>query len=334
MELVEITITHITGRRAGEIVSCRSWPATLGRAPSNAIQLATHDTRASAKHAELQFDGLHVYLVDLNSTNGTYLRGRRITRAKLASGDVVEFGIGGPQLRFDFIAKLTQPAIPIPAASPIPPTQIAAAIPTPPQVSISPLVNAQPIVEATRMPVLPAQPQFPVPAPMASPLPNQPSAPPQRVALGEDWAGNAPSQTTHFGNREFPLRNRNRYICYGIGWFLVLSGIALFMFNLLIFVPPSILMGFFLLLTGWSFSRVNITITDQGIEYQGLWRQYRILWNEVTELHAEKSKTRLLTDLVYTVRSPKRTITFSTSGYTGGIELAQLLTRRTGRRWE
>src|SRR5439155_6093022 len=36
------------------------------------------------------------------STNGTFLNGLRITQARLKNGDVIEFGVGGPKLSFEY----------------------------------------------------------------------------------------------------------------------------------------------------------------------------------------------------------------------------------------
>jgi pSer/pThr/pTyr-binding forkhead associated (FHA) protein len=56
----------------------------------------------SRKHAELFFEGNQLYIKDLNSSNGTYLNGKKISKAKLNPGDkikldVVSFEIIGPE---------------------------------------------------------------------------------------------------------------------------------------------------------------------------------------------------------------------------------------------
>lgn len=70
---------------------------TIGRGPDNDIQL--FDASASRRHArlnELPDGGWE--LVDLRSTNGTRVDGRRIRRIVLADG--MEVSIGGSRLRF------------------------------------------------------------------------------------------------------------------------------------------------------------------------------------------------------------------------------------------
>jgi signal transduction histidine kinase/pSer/pThr/pTyr-binding forkhead associated (FHA) protein len=65
-------------------------PLTLGRDAACAIQL--HDTEVSRMHAEIRsIDGRPV-LVDLKSSNGTFVNNRQIERHDLASGDQVQIG--------------------------------------------------------------------------------------------------------------------------------------------------------------------------------------------------------------------------------------------------
>ena len=59
------------------------------------------DTLVSGLHAELRIDDGFCELRDLGSKNGTYAGSRRIDRPlSLQGGEVIEFGAGGPRLRF------------------------------------------------------------------------------------------------------------------------------------------------------------------------------------------------------------------------------------------
>ena len=76
----------------GESFEAGPVPLTIGRAGDNAVVL-DRDDFASAQHAriEAQRDGL--WLVDLGSTNGTFVNGDRIDgRRRLRDGDVVKVG--------------------------------------------------------------------------------------------------------------------------------------------------------------------------------------------------------------------------------------------------
>ena len=62
----------------------------IGRAPDNDIVVA--DPAASRHHAELQIAAGACRIVDLDSNNGTYVNGRRVTIAYLADGDLISIG--------------------------------------------------------------------------------------------------------------------------------------------------------------------------------------------------------------------------------------------------
>ncbi len=61
---------------------------TIGRAPENDITISDH--RISRKHAKLEISSGVCTLVDLNSTNGTYVNGSQVSRHSLQPGDRVE----------------------------------------------------------------------------------------------------------------------------------------------------------------------------------------------------------------------------------------------------
>jgi signal transduction histidine kinase len=63
---------------------------TLGRDSSNRVQL--HDTEVSRRHAELKQVQDGYLLVDLHSSNGTYVNSTRIDQRILQSGDRVQIG--------------------------------------------------------------------------------------------------------------------------------------------------------------------------------------------------------------------------------------------------
>ena len=63
---------------------------TIGRESSNEIQL--HDTEASRRHVELRKNESTYELVDLESSNGTFVNNARIEQRLLQNGDRVEIG--------------------------------------------------------------------------------------------------------------------------------------------------------------------------------------------------------------------------------------------------
>jgi pSer/pThr/pTyr-binding forkhead associated (FHA) protein len=64
--------------------------AVIGRSKDCDIQLA--DPNVSRKHAEVRQEGAAYWVVDLDSTNGMEVNGRRQKRAKLRQGDRITLG--------------------------------------------------------------------------------------------------------------------------------------------------------------------------------------------------------------------------------------------------
>ena len=62
----------------------------IGRSKECDVQLA--DPNTSRRHAELRREGTAFWIVDLDSTNGIEVNGRRLKRAKLEDGDRVTLG--------------------------------------------------------------------------------------------------------------------------------------------------------------------------------------------------------------------------------------------------
>ena len=62
----------------------------LGRSKDSDIRV--EDANVSRRHAELRREGADWWLVDLDSTNGTELNGRRVSRSKLTDGDTIRLG--------------------------------------------------------------------------------------------------------------------------------------------------------------------------------------------------------------------------------------------------
>lgn len=96
-----VIITHLTGGWAGQRQVLDKEAITFGRATDNDVVFHPRDVRASAHHAALFVQGEECILEDLDSTNGIYVNGVKVKRARLRSGDLVEFGRKGPRLRIE-----------------------------------------------------------------------------------------------------------------------------------------------------------------------------------------------------------------------------------------
>lgn len=82
----------------GDTYELTSARATVGRERS-AADVVLRDPNVSRRHAELTFTGSDWSIEDLNSTNGTMVNNRRITRCPLRNGDVLTFGLSTFEFR-------------------------------------------------------------------------------------------------------------------------------------------------------------------------------------------------------------------------------------------
>ncbi len=111
---MRVVIDHIAGSRRGQR---QEFPATsrvrFGRHPDCEVSFDPHrDIDASSRHAELRLAEVQRssateevaqqwVLVDLGSSNGTYVEGHRVTETQVTRNVpiAVEFGPGGPRIR-------------------------------------------------------------------------------------------------------------------------------------------------------------------------------------------------------------------------------------------
>lgn len=307
---MQLTITHVSGLKQGERETFTTFPVTIGRAPGNQMRLAANDTRASARHAEVVLEGNQLFLIDLKSTNGTYLNGQKIDRVKLVNSDIIEFGIDGPKLKFEFVTEEKANILSAAAPQTVPVRPAAGPPPLAIQPAGGPGGNSPQFGIASKQgPELAVAPPPGAPAPMLE-IP---------LAIEE---------------QEFPYKNRFKLLLFGAGSILVVTAIVLFIKQLLIATAPALLIGTFLILMGWSFSRINITVSNQGVHFQSITRSTLIRWEDITELRVVRGgRTRLLTHLVYVVRGRNNEIVFAVEDYENGMELANLISKRSRMSW-
>ncbi len=111
----------------------------IGRRPDNDLDFA--DGTVSGLHAKIAKQGGDCYLEDLQSRNGTFVNGERISaRVLLRQGDEVLFGAVAMQFEADLAEATAEvvSATPAPLASQAPP----AAIPAPPPIGLPPQPSA------------------------------------------------------------------------------------------------------------------------------------------------------------------------------------------------
>ena len=100
---MRVVVDHVAGSRRGQR---QEFPADrrvqFGRHPECEVSFDPHkDIDASSRHAEIRSVDAGWVLVDLGSSNGTYVDGHRVTETPLArdAAVAIEFGPGGPRIR-------------------------------------------------------------------------------------------------------------------------------------------------------------------------------------------------------------------------------------------
>lgn len=104
------TLTHLLGPDKGKRELFENDRISIGRAHNNTVSLGDGARRVSSHHAEIIRRGDQYVLHDLGSTNGTMINGRRVIASEIHQGDLIEFGAGGPLLRFGVEPDATGPA--------------------------------------------------------------------------------------------------------------------------------------------------------------------------------------------------------------------------------
>jgi pSer/pThr/pTyr-binding forkhead associated (FHA) protein len=148
---------------------------SIGRHASCHVRFPVGVTSVSRKHAEIAREGNQFKLVD-QSTNGTFVNGKKVKEVFLKNGDVLEFSEGGPKV--SFLTQMKE----IPIEEPSKPARerpreepIFRAIPEDRQSSIAPR-------EATKPESRAAEPKRPEPVPQPG-FERQDQIAPQSVAI-------------------------------------------------------------------------------------------------------------------------------------------------------
>jgi pSer/pThr/pTyr-binding forkhead associated (FHA) protein len=122
---VRVVIDHVAGSRRGQRQELSAdQRVRFGRHPECEVSFdPQRDIDASSRHAELRHVDAGWVLVDLGSSNGTYVDGHRVTETPVVQNVPlsIEFGPGGPRVRLfvgDDKAIEGLPPAPVEAARP------------------------------------------------------------------------------------------------------------------------------------------------------------------------------------------------------------------------
>lgn len=102
-----ILFTHLSGAHRGRVdrFSETAERMRIGRAADCEVRVSPADTIVSSHHAVIALTPRGYVIQDLASRNGTLVNGQQVERAPIASGDTVQLGYGGPQIRFDAVTE-------------------------------------------------------------------------------------------------------------------------------------------------------------------------------------------------------------------------------------
>lgn len=81
----------------GRTFELKAEKTTVGRLPDNAFSIP--EASVSSHHAELTLRGSELVVKDLDSTNGTFVNGERVTDAVLKAGQILR--LGTVEMRFE-----------------------------------------------------------------------------------------------------------------------------------------------------------------------------------------------------------------------------------------
>jgi pSer/pThr/pTyr-binding forkhead associated (FHA) protein len=101
-------LVFLSGEREGAEIELTGEEFTIGRLPG--LDLSLQHNSVSRHQATVWCEEGQYFVRDDQSTNGTFVNNRKVSRQVLKDGDVVEFGLGGPFARFESGAVRGEPA--------------------------------------------------------------------------------------------------------------------------------------------------------------------------------------------------------------------------------
>ncbi|MFN2148585.1 MAG: FHA domain-containing protein [Anaerolineales bacterium] len=161
----EFKLSGLTGQYSGQEFPLEPGEHIVGRGEGSDLQLM--DPRVSRQHARLTLARDACRIVDMGSTDGTYLNGERVTEAALKDGDKLRFG--GSVFLFHAPSSIPTGQDAIPTL-----LDVSTSAPT----SLAGAAEDRPQAEATRVSSSAPQPEPPAGAPARTPPAVAPPGPP------------------------------------------------------------------------------------------------------------------------------------------------------------
>lgn len=99
-KVMKLRLIVETGTLAGKEMNLETGSLVLGRGLDCTLRFdATGDPGVSSHHALISLEQDGFYIVDQNSTNGTFINGSRVQRALLETDNIVQLGYQGPRIK-------------------------------------------------------------------------------------------------------------------------------------------------------------------------------------------------------------------------------------------
>ena len=138
---MRIELRILSGARAGQSEVFDQPTILVGRKPSSDLRFDTQqDLDVSAKHGEIMERGGRFFVIDHQSTNGTFVNGQRVkAETALNDGDIIAFGKNGPTVEVRAKGEPTgkTPAIPQTGQSRIVPPPVRSGMSTHERVAVA-----------------------------------------------------------------------------------------------------------------------------------------------------------------------------------------------------
>jgi FHA domain len=129
----------LTQSMAGRSYDLATERTTVGRVEENAFQIA--EPSVSSRHCEILLQGADIVVKDLNSTNGTFINGEKISEGVLKPGQTLR--LGNVELKLD-VPGAPAAAVSAPPSSPSAPAAPSAAPAAAPATAPAPAPKKEP----------------------------------------------------------------------------------------------------------------------------------------------------------------------------------------------
>lgn len=106
---MKLRILVQNGSLAGQQFELENSPLLLGRSSECSVRFDPNsDLGVSSRHAIIQAEADGFYIVDQNSTNGTFINGQKVQKARLSAGCDLQLGYQGPHIQVLIEGRATE----------------------------------------------------------------------------------------------------------------------------------------------------------------------------------------------------------------------------------